>query len=307
MSALARLLAAQRAPGEAATETGSAAQMDLSNRANTASPDYDTAYANAWAVVERTLPGNLAAQRFGARYAVDKLARECDTRFHVTLEWADRWNASAARRLGQPAPARLTSSNGSWDRMAAYNYGNELKSAAEHIKWLVRVNWDEVVTGLATDGPVETAEAAHDPVNHPSHYTSHPSGIECITVTRLLSCDLGNAVKYVWRRGDKGNAAQDLDKSLFYLDDAAKHLIDAAAAGRWRRIICAARHLLGGGDALLHGGVGLHTPPAAAEMLRCVADHDSDPAAADFYRAIAAMDWDGARDAVLGLRSAFPS
>jgi hypothetical protein len=24
-----------------------------------------------------------------------------------------------------------------------------------------------------------------DPVNHPAHYTSHPSGIECITVTVL--------------------------------------------------------------------------------------------------------------------------
>ncbi|WP_100524701.1 hypothetical protein [Mycobacteroides abscessus] len=40
---------------------------------------------------------------------------------------------------------------------------------------------------------------AYDPVHRPLHYNNHPSGIECIEVTRLLCYDTGNATKYVWR------------------------------------------------------------------------------------------------------------
>ena len=65
-----------------------------------------------------------------------------------------------------------------------------------------------------------SSSAEHDPVNAPRHYRSHPSGIECIEVTRRLSFDVGNAVKYVWRRADKGTAVQDVEKALFYLRDA---------------------------------------------------------------------------------------
>ena len=35
-----------------------------------------------------------------------------------------------------------------------------------------------------------------DPVNHPSHYTSDPSGIECIQITRHRNFNIGNAIKY---------------------------------------------------------------------------------------------------------------
>ena len=143
----------------------------------------------------------------------------------------------------------------------------------------------------------------HDPVNHPSHYTSHPSGIECIAVTRLLGFDLGNGVKYVWRRGDKGNPAQDLDKSLFYFDDAAAHRSAVPTAGMWSRVAAALRFIRGGSS---HACVdlGRYVPPAAAELLLCVADHEPDPVAADFYRAVAAVDWARACDAVATLRAA---
>ncbi|UOW93037.1 hypothetical protein SEA_CAIB_53 [Gordonia phage CaiB] len=63
------------------------------------------------------------------------------------------------------------------------------------------------------------SEPDHDPVNHPRHYTAHPSGVEAIEVTRLLPFDIGNAVKYVWR-ADLKNGTQDYDKALWYLDDA---------------------------------------------------------------------------------------
>lgn len=65
----------------------------------------------------------------------------------------------------------------------------------------------------------------HDPVNHPSHYTSHPSGVETIEMTRHLPFDLGNALKYVMRRGLKGSAQQDIEKAIWYLDDASKFSI----------------------------------------------------------------------------------
>jgi len=58
-----------------------------------------------------------------------------------------------------------------------------------------------------------------DPVNHPPHYTSHPSGVECIEVTRHMGFNLGNVLKYVWRADLKGKAIEDLEKAQFYLAD----------------------------------------------------------------------------------------
>lgn len=58
-----------------------------------------------------------------------------------------------------------------------------------------------------------------DPVNRPAHYTSHPSGIECIEITRHMGFNTGNAFKYIWRADLKGNAIQDLEKAAFYIRD----------------------------------------------------------------------------------------
>jgi hypothetical protein len=59
----------------------------------------------------------------------------------------------------------------------------------------------------------------HDPVNHPQHYTTHPSGVECIQVTRHMGFNLGNAIKYIWRADLKDDAVKDLKKARWYLDD----------------------------------------------------------------------------------------
>lgn len=61
-----------------------------------------------------------------------------------------------------------------------------------------------------------------DPVNHPAHYTAHPSGYECIDITRHMTYAAGNAVKYVWRT-DLKNGRQDLEKASWYLRDALDH------------------------------------------------------------------------------------
>lgn len=57
----------------------------------------------------------------------------------------------------------------------------------------------------------------HDPVNHPKHYTEHPSGVECIEVTEHMNFCLGNAIKYIWRAGLKEDAVQDIEKAIWYL------------------------------------------------------------------------------------------
>ena len=57
-----------------------------------------------------------------------------------------------------------------------------------------------------------------DLVNHPAHYTSHPSGVECITVTEHMGFCIGNAVKHLWRADEKGAAIQDLEKARWYVD-----------------------------------------------------------------------------------------
>lgn len=57
----------------------------------------------------------------------------------------------------------------------------------------------------------------HDPVNHPKHYTTHPSGVECITITEHLSFCVGNAIKYLWRC-DQKNGLEDLKKAAWYIN-----------------------------------------------------------------------------------------
>lgn len=55
-----------------------------------------------------------------------------------------------------------------------------------------------------------------DMVNHPPHYTAHPSGVECIQITEHMNFCLGNAVKYIWR-ADKKNGIEDLEKAAWYI------------------------------------------------------------------------------------------
>lgn len=57
-----------------------------------------------------------------------------------------------------------------------------------------------------------------DVVNHPTHYTSHPSGVECIEITKHMNFCRGNAMKYLWRAGSKGNEVEDLKKAKRYVE-----------------------------------------------------------------------------------------
>lgn len=69
----------------------------------------------------------------------------------------------------------------------------------------------------------------NDPVNSPSHYTK--GDVECIDgIKSALSKKeyrgylRGNALKYIWRCMDKGNAVQDLDKAVWYISRLKKEL-----------------------------------------------------------------------------------
>jgi hypothetical protein len=60
-----------------------------------------------------------------------------------------------------------------------------------------------------------------DMVNHPAHYTSDPSGVECIDIVRHRNYNIGNAIKYLWRAGLKNEEKhiEDLKKAIFYIAD----------------------------------------------------------------------------------------
>lgn len=73
---------------------------------------------------------------------------------------------------------------------------------------------------------------AEDRVNHPRHYTSDPSGVECIEITRHRNFNVGNAIKYLWRNGLKDEAdrtrrekqIEDLEKAIWYINDEIHRL-----------------------------------------------------------------------------------
>ena len=98
-------------------------------------------------------------------------------------------------------------------------------------------------------------------VNHPAHYNQHPAGIECIDIIRHYTCDIANALKYLWRAGlkpemgkdDAEKEIEDLKKALWYIEDYSKHINkratytvakaakDAKAKGITDRQVCEAQ------------------------------------------------------------------
>lgn len=70
------------------------------------------------------------------------------------------------------------------------------------------------------------SEPPLDMVNHPPHYTGHPSGVECIDVAEQLPFCLGNAFKYLFRRNAKGKASENIEKALWYLNRHVESYID---------------------------------------------------------------------------------
>jgi hypothetical protein len=66
----------------------------------------------------------------------------------------------------------------------------------------------------------EKSPGEADMVAHPSHYTSHPSGVECIEITKHYNFPIGSAMKYLWRAGlkDEDTKVQDLQKAIKFIE-----------------------------------------------------------------------------------------
>lgn len=64
----------------------------------------------------------------------------------------------------------------------------------------------------------QSSVTINDPVNHPDHYTWHPSGIEVIQITEHMNFCLGNAIKYILRSERKKDQIQDLEKAIWYIN-----------------------------------------------------------------------------------------
>jgi len=77
----------------------------------------------------------------------------------------------------------------------------------------------EYPTGMT--GPTGSSS---DPVNRPTHYTSHPSGVEVIVITEHMSFCVGNAIKYLMRAEYKGKQLEDLAKARWYIEREIKRL-----------------------------------------------------------------------------------
>ena len=82
-----------------------------------------------------------------------------------------------------------------------------LKEIIEHDRWLIARQ--KLETRCAT---------GNDDINHPPHYTQHPSGVECIQITEHCNFCIGNAIKYLWRSGKKDSEIKDLKKAIWYIN-----------------------------------------------------------------------------------------
>ena len=97
--------------------------------------------------------------------------------------------------------------------MKKKKYGNEFDPplADDLNKELMDKSVSMLVTHMET-------EERREQVDHPRHYNAHPSGVECIDVVEHMSFNLGNAMKYIWRAGEKGKQIEDLKKAVWYLN-----------------------------------------------------------------------------------------
>ena len=68
------------------------------------------------------------------------------------------------------------------------------------------------------------SEFPKDKIN-PNHYKSHPSGVECIQITEHYNFCVGNAIKYLWRNGQKEGETNidDLKKAIWYIEREIKN------------------------------------------------------------------------------------
>ena len=171
-----------------------------------------------WKVKEVRLEGDtLLLEGYGGAYVDDCVAFtwQVDKTYRTTLDGVTVRVDSLDEDgdiLGTCSDAR---GYGFWSAKTGLILGLELEPHRPH---LIPYLADEPppVAEAATFSEFAEADECDD-VNHPTHYTSHPSGVECITITEAFNFNVGNAIKYLWRAGLKGDALEDMRKAAWYV------------------------------------------------------------------------------------------
>lgn len=96
----------------------------------------------------------------------------------------------------------------------------------------LKLNHITTDTNTYVNTEVTAPKPTHDKVNHPQHYISDPSGVECIEITRHRNFNVGNGIKYLWRAGLKEDVGmdvalkeiEDLEKCVWYIKDEIERL-----------------------------------------------------------------------------------
>lgn len=113
----------------------------------------------------------------------------------------------------------------------------------------------------------EPSKRVPDMVNKPPHYKD-ASGIECkeITCHRKMPFSLGNAIKYLYRAGSKGDLLEDLKKAEWYLRVAYLNGERVPKAVEVRLLEVAAHRKTAAGRAL--NAIRLHEVAAAYQSVK---------------------------------------
>lgn len=114
--------------------------------------------------------------------------------------------------------ARIRSTSGHWEYDKCADCGETLRTIARTDICSECGDWYGEHKPQCTQWPPSKTAPAGNAVYSPKHYTSHPSGIECITIAEHFPFNVGNAVKYCWRAGLKTEEkVEDYEKAIFYL------------------------------------------------------------------------------------------
>lgn len=77
-----------------------------------------------------------------------------------------------------------------------------------------REAWNEIQRNKLDEAPDTEA----DMVNHPPHYTGHPSGVDYIEVAEHLPFCLGNAFKHLYLRNADGSPEENIEEAIWYVN-----------------------------------------------------------------------------------------
>ena len=108
-----------------------------------------------------------------------------------------------------------------------YDTGREHIYVDRHPGLPIHSIWVRLVTPahlVANPQPEPDQADPSDAVNHPSHYTSHPSGVECIAIIEEFPYNRGAAIGYIWRAGLKDDEIQDLKKAAWHINREIERL-----------------------------------------------------------------------------------